>query len=346
MINILLVGSLPPPIGGTTVSFKTLVDNLSDHTEANISVVDLSSGLSVKGLKSVKVKLLLLFKLFKSIKATDVVTLHVSIGSLRLIGPFVLLLCKLLGKPLVVRRFGGVLIKECSRTSRLILNMVYKYSDAGLLQTKTQLEEAKSLMSYANWFPTSRNAPSFQCSVSNQCSKFLFLSQVKKNKGVFDLINAFGKYRNINKNVTLDIYGPLFDDIKEEDLAFDGINYRGVVSSGNIYEVINKHDILVLPTFYEGEGYPGIIIEAMHCGKPIITTNWKNIPEVVDESCALIFNPQDVDSLYFHIKDVVENSDAYRGLCLGSKLRAREFDSKLMTNKFLDVCNIVLKGKK
>ena len=36
-----------------------------------------------------------------------------------------------------------------------------------------------------------------------------------------------------------------------------------------------------MPTFHEGEGYPGIILEAFSVGMPVISTHWNSIPEIV-----------------------------------------------------------------
>ena len=47
--------------------------------------------------------------------------------------------------------------------------------------------------------------------------------------------------------------------------CISGINnviYKGAVQPQDIYNVLSASDVLVLPTYYPGEGYPGIIIEA------------------------------------------------------------------------------------
>jgi hypothetical protein len=41
-MNLLLIGALPPPVGGTTVLFKQLVDDLRTSDGLNIRVIDVS----------------------------------------------------------------------------------------------------------------------------------------------------------------------------------------------------------------------------------------------------------------------------------------------------------------
>lgn len=39
--------------------------------------------------------------------------------------------------------------------------------------------------------------------------------------------------------------------------------------------------MLVLPTYFETEGHPGVLIEAMHAGVPVIATQVRTFPELV-----------------------------------------------------------------
>ena len=48
-------------------------------------------------------------------------------------------------------------------------------------------------------------------------------------------------------------------------------------------EVLTQYDGLVLPTFYQGEGYPGIVIEAYQAGLFCVATQWRSLPEIVEE---------------------------------------------------------------
>jgi len=37
----------------------------------------------------------------------------------------------------------------------------------------------------------------------------------------------------------------------------------------------------VLPTYYDTEGHPGVLIEAMHAGVPVISTQVRTFPELI-----------------------------------------------------------------
>lgn len=46
-------------------------------------------------------------------------------------------------------------------------------------------------------------------------------------------------------------------------------------------QLISEYDALVLPTYYDTEGHPGVLIEAMHAGVPVITTQVRTFPELI-----------------------------------------------------------------
>ena len=60
---------------------------------------------------------------------------------------------------------------------------------------------------------------------------------------------------------------------------------------------IQESDVVVLPSYYR-EGSPNCLLEAMSCGKAIITTNSPGCRELVEEGVnGLLVKPRDVESL-------------------------------------------------
>ena len=65
-------------------------------------------------------------------------------------------------------------------------------------------------------------------------------------------------------------------------------------------------EILVLPSLYEGFGFP--VLEAMACGCPVVASNTSSLPEVVGDA-GIMVDPYDTDSLARVIKTVLTNSE-------------------------------------
>ncbi|WP_417130625.1 glycosyltransferase [Parabacteroides faecis] len=108
--------------------------------------------------------------------------------------------------------------------------------------------------------------------------RFVYIGSVKKEKGIREILNCS---RHLNDSYTLDIYGPLDGDIPMEDFQNTNVTYKGVLPPWQVRKALTSYDVLLLPTYYEGEGYPGIIIEAFSVDIPVIATEWNAIPEIV-----------------------------------------------------------------
>ena len=147
--------------------------------------------------------------------------------------------------------------------------------------------------------------------------KFCTFSRVCKEKGITDAVEAVHK---VNKEfgeivATLDIYGQVFEDYKEEfeNLKKDfgeAINYGGIIAFDSSVETLKNYDALLFPTFYVGEGFPGTIIDAFHSAVPVIATDWNANKEIITDGITGIVYPNDAHKdLYSTVKWAVENGN-------------------------------------
>ncbi|MEZ9466551.1 glycosyltransferase family 4 protein [Vibrio breoganii] len=339
-MKILFVGSLPPPIGGTTISFKMLTDIVfGKKLRCEPVLLNLSSYKT----REIRSLLYMIFDLIKEIYKSDVVTLHLTIYSFRHFGLFAALVSKLLGKKIVIRRFGGGVVGDFTGISRFLLICLYKLADAGFMQTKRQLSEAESLGLKSQWLPTSRIPPTV-VKQSNIAEKFIFVGHVKEDKGIVELINVFTEFSKKYKDCTLDIYGPDFIDVNRL-IDCPNISFKGVIPNSNIYQTLENYDVMVFPTFYSGEGYPGVLIEGLHSGLPIITTRWKSIPELIDSSTGILVDIHQEKQLYKALENIHLNSDLYKRLSTQCLQESQKFDANLLAESFLDFLYELNTGK-
>jgi glycosyltransferase involved in cell wall biosynthesis len=131
--------------------------------------------------------------------------------------------------------------------------------------------------------------------------KFVYIGTITKSKGIFDILSAIE-----NLDISFHFYGPM--DLNEEDQVIfkskltEKIEYKGYLNILNneleAYSVLSQYTALVFPTYYPGEGFPGVFIDAFIAGLPIITTNWNMNEEIVIHGFnGKIINIQDVHSL-------------------------------------------------
>ncbi|GAK57265.1 glycosyl transferase [Candidatus Vecturithrix granuli] len=105
----------------------------------------------------------------------------------------------------------------------------------------------------------------------------------------------------------------------------------------DVVPIIHQADVVVLPTEYN-EGVPASLLEAMACGKPIITTNWKGCQETVDEEVnGFLIEKGDVESLLKAIKRCIQaDNTILRQMGEWSRKKVeQQFDEQRVIAKYL-----------
>lgn len=346
VLRVLLIGPLPPPLGGATVSFKQLVDELSLRHHIAIKVVNTRSHARrrhlVAGTKSL---LSMLYDIARYARHVDVLSLHVSNSGAKRISPYVKLISRLSGKPWLIRFFGGS-IGRYYNNQNWLFKAVFRHTalsaDLCLFQTRSLVECFDRICGKrARWYSNSRPlVPETimpRAEGREVCSRFVFVGHVKPGKGIGEIIEAA---EHLGDGISIDVFGPLMDGIDET--AFAGrsaVKYRGVLPPQDVISTLRHYDALLMPTRrYEGEGYPGVILEALAAGLPVIASRWRASREVVDDTCGILVEPGDVEELVQAIELLRSDLERYRLLCEGARTRAKEFASERWTQVFVDYC--------
>jgi glycosyltransferase involved in cell wall biosynthesis len=120
------------------------------------------------------------------------------------------------------------------------------------------------------------------------------------------------------------------------------IKFAGYVDgwSNEITDYYNSADIFVFPSLKEGFGM--VLVEAMACGLPVISTNTSAIPEVVGDAGILV-EPRNPRVLADAIIRLIEDIGLRKRL--GKKGRRRvveEFTWDIVTDKILGIYEEVI----
>lgn len=128
--------------------------------------------------------------------------------------------------------------------------------------------------------------------------KFVFLSRIIPQKGCRMILNAV-KQLNATHGMlfSVDFYGPIDDSYKNEfttDVAtLFNVNYKGFLDLRitTNYNELSKYDIMLFPTYWDGEGFPGIAIDSFIAGLPVIATDWSLNSDIIDKGITGIVLP-------------------------------------------------------
>ncbi|TXD81374.1 glycosyltransferase [Subsaximicrobium wynnwilliamsii] len=113
--------------------------------------------------------------------------------------------------------------------------------------------------------------------------RFVNLARVSIEKGTLTMLNAL---RHVKASLILDLFGPIYDTAYWEKCQTviaalpDSIevNYKGVLDSEEVPELLRGYDFFVLLS--EGENFGHAILEALSAGIPVLIsdqTPWRNL---------------------------------------------------------------------
>ena len=320
-----------PSLGGTTV----LMDNFINYCKKNnIPHIVIPTNKYNGHLKGARNMIVLLASFFKYAKRGDVAMVNISSRSgLVTLLPIIECVSKLKGVEVACRKFAGSVHRYLSQKP-----LVKKIAIYCLKKTKVSFFETEELVSwFANngyqgeWFPNVREATTNRVPM-NYAKRFVFVSQVFEDKGVDILLNLSNKLPN---DYVIDIYGPIRDEKYNDDYFCKfRANYKGLLKPEEVTSKLAEYNIMIFPTWWHSEGYPGVIIEAFSVGMPIISTNIGGIPELVEDGISGIIVPvKDSNSLEKAILSIDEKY--YQELRNGAEHRFDTYNSEIVNPRIV-----------
>jgi glycosyltransferase involved in cell wall biosynthesis len=345
-LKILMVGPLPPPVVGTTVSFRQLVGAMEASEDVKMIIIDTSrKAADFTLLDTVIVAIRSICRLVYNLRKVDVVTFHASVNAALFFGLFIHILSRMCNKPWVLRVFGGNIdqrYEDLTEWMQTIMRKTVFSANICLFQTQHLTNFFKKICRHrAIWFANNRpmDEDLISMSTSGQCRKFIYVGNVKYSKGIKEVIEAG---EQLGETATIDIFGPFQEGMTESD--FNGlkiVKYCGLLPPDKVISTLGKYDVLLIPTYYKGEGYPGVILESYAAGIPVIASRWRAIPEIVDESSGMLVEPKNVDALLSAMKQLMANAELYKSLRHGVLKKRKLFSAEKWTNEFIRYCRML-----
>jgi glycosyltransferase involved in cell wall biosynthesis len=147
---------------------------------------------------------------------------------------------------------------------------------------------------------------------TNEENKYImYVGRIDYEKGLFDLIKC-GKYiSNKRSDLSFIIAGigkdfkKLKNKIKKENLQ-DMFKFLGQVDKDKLLKLYQNATLFVFPSYHEG--LPGVLLEAMSCGLPIIATDVRGNRDLIShKENGLLIPIQDSKKMAETISILLEN---------------------------------------
>ncbi len=258
----------------------------------------------------------------------DVVFLIIASYSALSLGSFLWAVCKMARRPLVLRVTGGDMMMDYlgyGALARRLADRAYMRSARVYVETR-RLQRGFDGRDNFRWFPNTRDVEPPARPRRGRVEKLIFVARLDMDKGLAEALDAC---RRLPEGCHLNVFGPgmsgtdfsLFDDHPRA-------TYGGVLDPAETLRVIGEHDLLVYPSYYRSEGYPGAILEAFQCGLPVVAARWGGVSELVEhEVSGLLVEPRSAADVEAAIRRLMHDPGLYRRLCHGAKRRGDQFRS-------------------
>ena len=164
-----------------------------------------------------------------------------------------------------------------------------------------------------------------------------------KQKRNIDLIKAFFELQKSDDSLELIFLG---DGVLKNNLIFESekfnlkekIHFLGNVK--NPFYYLAKSDLFVLTS--EFEGFPNVLVEAMACGLPVISSDCKSGPREIleDEKYGLLYPVGDISSLIEKIKFYLYEDIQKENIKMKNLQRIEDFAIEKIMKNFIDVAGV------
>ena len=355
-MKLLVIGPLPPPLGGATTSVKLLLDELAKYKNIQSEAINTSPVNYRKKTRLFKFETLyrsarILKKFTLSIRKCDAVLLFATGRFIFGLGYLLFLIAKQYQVPFFIKPLGGdmKLYLESHKKSIIRYMLFVLSSMTGIMVQTRQLQAELNKLGCFNTYyipgyrPVLFNPLTSQTLKNRKTFHLVFLSQIVREKGALILLEALRILASDDRlKVICDFYGPILEEDSEIFLSeletTPNAKYCGVVKVGTASQLIAEYDALAFPTYYVGEGHPGVIIEAMQAGIPVISTQYRAIPElIIDGENGFLVPVGDSSALAKKIKRLASDISLRKKMGKANHLMGQKFRSDRVVSQMLQI---------
>jgi len=375
-INILQINKLYHPwIGGVENHVQALAENLLDYEEINVEVVvsNENSRLKQETINGVKVTKLpnFIYSLFKkpllfsmpiSLSLPKFLRKKVDILHFHLPNPWGVLsyfMARPKGKVIITWHSDIIKQKFFLFFYKPFLKMFLKKASLIIVTSPNMIVHSKYLKGFANKCQVvplgiDTNKLELTSSLKEEISQIkskqdkknlLFVGRLVYYKGVEYLVKAM---TTVDANLTIIGEGNLKKDLEsmiEKNNLQDKIKIIPPVSDKELVRQYHLCDIFVLPSIAITEAFGIVQLEAMVCGKPVISTNLPTgVPFVnQDGKTGLVVEPKDFKSLAAAINKLLKDDIFSKDLGNYAQKRVKnEFTNKAVASKIVNIYKNIL----
>lgn len=208
---------------------------------------------------------------------------------------------------------------------------LFMYNKAVLIPTEGNLErdffasvvdDPSKVVVIENALPEDRKDKTTDPKHLDASVRLLFLNNMIVTKGYWDVLNAVDILVNEkNQDVVCDFVGRFMDDDKKQERMFfdyieshnlkDRVRFTPGAFGEDKKKLFERSHFFLLPSYFPREGKPTAILEAMSYGCVPIVTNYREIPEMVNDKNGLFVESQNGRDIAYKIEQIINDKEKY-----------------------------------
>lgn len=172
--------------------------------------------------------------------------------------------------------------------------------------------------------------------------EILTVGYLVKRKGIDYLVNAMPDIIKFIPNAQLRIIGdgpekPNLQRLCKKLCVERNVIFQGLVQNSDISKFYRDSSIFCLPS--HSETFGNVFLEAMSCGRPVITTPTIGAMEIIEDGkTGILVPPRESKKLANNIIDLLKDGDTMKKMgLLGRKVVEDKYDWNIISKKYFEV---------
>lgn len=159
--------------------------------------------------------------------------------------------------------------------------------------------------------------------------KLIVACRQEEGKGTDTVIKSLPLILKQFPGATLEVLGngsfmtdleALVEQLDLRNIAF----FRGRVEQTKVVETMKLSHVFCFPT-QASEGFPKVVLEALACGLPVITTKVSVLPQLIGVDCGILLEEPKPENLVSAIENVFSSAQKYEGMSAAAVAKARQY---------------------
>jgi glycosyltransferase involved in cell wall biosynthesis len=159
--------------------------------------------------------------------------------------------------------------------------------------------------------PGSREEARAAVNVASDARLLLYVGRLVAAKGLRELFAAWRTLAEKDAGLHLAFVGDgaLMEELRTgatQSGMGERVHLPGIADAARVATWMRAANVFCLPSYTEG--YPNVLVEALACGRPVVTTPVGGVVEIVDATNGLLVAPRDVPGLAAALRSALERN--------------------------------------